>query len=146
MPPKINIHLPDIALPIPVKLARVAATGSNVAIGNTFPSSPNQGDFFIRSDFQPNRLFQYNESRWIRLYDEFEQGTWSDRTFNGSTFINERGTDVDSTGEYGSRQSITDAILPRPDYDGDTGTPGNDLDLGDFTDEFGPNFEGGDDS
>lgn len=96
-------------------------TGSNVAIGNAFPSNPNQGDFFIRSDFQPNRLFQYHESRWVRRYDEIAQDTWSDRTFNGSTFINDQATDVNSTGEYDSRQSITDAILPRPDYDGDTG-------------------------
>jgi len=93
---------------------------STVAIGDIFPSNPNQGDFFIRDDFLPNRLFQYRESRWIRLYDEIEGGTWSDRTFNASTFINERGTDVNDRGTYKRRQSITDAIKPRPDYDGNT--------------------------
>ena len=37
--------------------------GKSVASGASFPSKPNAGDFFIRTDFQPNRLFVYRETR-----------------------------------------------------------------------------------
>jgi hypothetical protein len=95
--------------------------GGTVLSGQSFPSAPNAGDFFIRSDFQPNRLFVYRETRWVRLYDNIDNRTWSDRTFNASTFINSEQTDVDKFEEYNSRQSITDAVLPRSDFDDDTG-------------------------
>lgn len=96
------------------------APGETISIGSSFPSSVNQGDFFIRSDFRPNRLFTYRDTRWIRLYDNVDDKTWSDRTFNASTFINDINTDVNADMEYQSRQSIKDAILPRADYDGDS--------------------------
>lgn len=92
-----------------------------VASGDSFPSGANQGDFFIRNDFQPARLFVYRESKWIRLYDNIDDRTWSDRTFNASTFVNNPKTDTNDVKEYEQRQSITDAILPRPDFDDNTG-------------------------
>lgn len=95
--------------------------GGSVASGASFPSSPNAGDFFIRTDFQPNRLFVYRETRWIRLYDNIDDRTWSDRTFNASTFVNNKQTDTDKFDEYDSRQAITDAVLPRSDFDDNTG-------------------------
>ena len=96
--------------------------GETVAQGGQFPSSPNQGDFFIRTDFQPNRLFVYRDTKWVRLYDNIDDRTWSDRTFNASTFVNDKQTDVAKGNEYKSRQSINQAILPRADFDGNTGT------------------------
>lgn len=91
--------------------------GETVASGSTFPTSPNQGDFFIRTDFQPNRLFVRSDVKWIRLYDNIDVNTWSDRTFNASTFVNNINTDVAAGTEYSSRQAITDAILPHDDFD-----------------------------
>lgn len=103
-------------------------TGDNISTGDTFPSSPGIGDFFIRTDFQPNRLFVFRGQKWIRLYDNIEDQTWSDKTFNASTFVNNVTTDEDVTGEYQTRQAITDAILPRADFD--------------TTDSFGNNIDG----
>lgn len=96
-------------------------TGDAVAIGPDFPSDPKIGDFFIRSDFEPNRLFVYRENRWVRLYDNIAARIWSNRTFNASTFVNNIATDVDDVSEYDSRQSITDAVLPRADFDDNKG-------------------------
>lgn len=123
-------------------------SGDTVPIGTAFPNNSNSGDFFIRTDFIPNRLFVYRDTRWIRLYDNIDDRTWSDRTFNGSTFVNNPQTDTDKFGEYSSRQAITDAILPREDFDGNTGikrrTPigvlGNYL-----SSDFNSDFDGGDD-
>lgn len=95
--------------------------GEAIATGDTFPSSPNQGDFFIRTDFQPNRLFVRRDTKWLRLYDNIDDRTWSDRTFNASTFVNNIEEDVGGNQTYSSRQAITDAILPRDDFDGNTG-------------------------
>lgn len=95
--------------------------GEAISTGDVFPSSPNQGDFFIRTDFQPNRLFVYRDTKWLRLYDNIDDRTWSDRTFNASTFVNNVEQDVGGNQYYDSRQAITDAILPRDDFDGNTG-------------------------
>jgi hypothetical protein len=92
-------------------------TGDNISTGDSFPTSPGIGDFFIRTDFQPNRLFVYRGQKWIRLYDNIDDQTWSDKTFNASTFVNNITTDENDLGEYRTRQSITDAVLPRADYD-----------------------------
>lgn len=93
----------------------------NVFTGGNFPSSPNQGDFFVRNDFQPNRLFTYKDNKWIRLYDSIDTLTWSNKTFNGATFVNNIDEDVAAGQTYNSRQPLDRVILPRSDYDGDTG-------------------------
>jgi len=96
-------------------------TSGVVQSGDTFPANPNQNDYYIRTDFQPARLFAYRQTKWVRLYDNVGDQTWSDRTFNASTYINNPATDIDKTSEYSSRQSITDAVKPRDDFDDDTG-------------------------
>ncbi len=92
-------------------------TGDNITTGDAFPTAPGIGDFFIRTDFQPNRLFVFRGQKWIRLYDNIADQTWSDATFNSSTYVNNVTTDENVTGEFATRQSITEAILARPDYD-----------------------------
>lgn len=116
--------------------------GNVVAQGNSFPSNSNSGDFFIRTDFIPHRLFVFRETRWVRLYDNIDDRTWSDRTFNASTFINNVQTDVNDESEYESRQAITDAILPRADFDDQTGLPDKKPE-GAFSSAFNSAFEGG---
>jgi len=109
--------------------------GEPITTGDAFPSSPNQGDFFIRTDFQPNRLFVYRDTKWVRLYDNIDERTWSDRTFNASTFVNNEKESVAKGKEYNQRQSIKDAILPRPDFDAD-----NSVD--DWTDGYSDDYGG----
>lgn len=88
---------------------------TNPPDGDSFPMNPNQGDVFIRNDYKPNRLFIYRDRKWVRLYDNIEDRTWSNKTFNAASFINNQETDVAGGKTYDSRQSITDAILPRDD-------------------------------
>jgi hypothetical protein len=100
---------------------QVWEAGETITQGTTFPSSANQGDFFIRTDFLPNRLFAHQDSKWVRLYDNIANTTWSDNTFNASTFVNNIEQEVASGKYYDSRQSINDALLPQDDFDGNTG-------------------------
>ena len=40
---------------------------SNTDFGNTYPTNPERGDVYLRTDFLPNRLFKYNGDRWIEV-------------------------------------------------------------------------------
>lgn len=37
--------------------------------GIQFPQNSTQDDYFLRTDFLPNRLFRFNGSRWVRIED-----------------------------------------------------------------------------
>jgi len=43
--------------------------GASVAAGIAFPTSPTVGDFFLRLDYVPNRLFRFDGRRWIKIED-----------------------------------------------------------------------------
>ena len=40
---------------------------SNSDFGSTFPSNPEKGDVYLRTDSLPNRLFKFNGSKWIEV-------------------------------------------------------------------------------
>lgn len=40
-----------------------------VETGISFPASPAVGDYFLRLDFLPNRLFRYSGTRWVKIED-----------------------------------------------------------------------------
>jgi len=84
--------------------------------GDQFPQMPNDGDYFVREDFSPNRLFVYRGSRWQRLYDNVNDTTWTDRTFNASGFIENLATTVVDNKEVPERQALSDVIKPKSDF------------------------------
>lgn len=43
--------------------------GATIAAGIAFPSTPNVGDYYLRLDYVPNRLFRYSGSRWVKIED-----------------------------------------------------------------------------
>jgi hypothetical protein len=43
--------------------------GADFGSGITFPNSPNDGDYYLRTDFLPNRLFRFDGARWIKRED-----------------------------------------------------------------------------
>ena len=48
--------------------------GTIVGSGDTFPQSGvSDGDYFLRTDFIPDRLFQKSGNRWVRMEDETRQ-------------------------------------------------------------------------
>ena len=63
--------------------------------GDQFPAQPNEGEYFVRTDFTPNRLFVRRGSKWHRLYDNVTDQTWSDKTYNASGFINNNATTIE---------------------------------------------------
>jgi hypothetical protein len=37
----------------------------NAGFGIEFPSNPAKGDMFLRTDYLPNRLYKWNDKKWI---------------------------------------------------------------------------------
>lgn len=97
--------------------------GENIPSGDTFPSLANEGDYFVRTDFEPYRLFVRRGTTWHRLYDQVSGQTWSERTYNGSTFINNDKTTVSDGSEFDERQALSDAITARADFGGEITDP-----------------------
>lgn len=91
--------------------------GETLQSGDQFPQYPNDGDYFVRTDFNPNRLFAYRGSRWHRLYDNVDENTWSDRTYNASDFINNTATTVVDNQEQPERQPLSQVIKPKSDFE-----------------------------
>ena len=43
--------------------------GYAFGFGIQFPEAPAQDDFFLRTDFAPNRLFRFDSTRWVKVED-----------------------------------------------------------------------------
>ena len=43
--------------------------GYEFGFGIQFPASAQQDDFFLRTDFLPNRLFRFDSTRWVKVED-----------------------------------------------------------------------------
>ena len=91
--------------------------GDTLSTGDQFPTDPNDGDYFVRNDFKPNRLFVYRGSRWNRLYDNVTDVTWSDKTYNASSYINNDSTTVVDNKEFNERQPLSTVIKPKSDFE-----------------------------
>ena len=91
--------------------------GETLDAGDQFPANPNDGDYFVRNDFQPERLFVFRGSRWQRLYDMENENTWSDRTYNASQFIENNNTTVVDNQEFPERQALSKVIKPKSDFE-----------------------------
>ena len=46
-----------------VELGKAANSG----FGDTFPTNPQRGDVYLRTDYLPNRLFKFNDTKWIEV-------------------------------------------------------------------------------
>ena len=99
--------------------------GAPVVTGVAFPLSPVDGDYCLRLDYFPNRLFRYNSTvkRWAKIEDGVRTNLNNGPTNNTlrSGFVNNtyttRTTDM---GSIPSRQSLSEALKPRAD-NGDQG-------------------------
>jgi hypothetical protein len=56
------------------EIAQLALRADNVpntsiksSFGTQFPTDPGRGDMFLRVDFLPNKLFKFNDSKWIEV-------------------------------------------------------------------------------
>ena len=83
-----------------------------------FPTtSVDKGDYCLRTDFLPNRLFRYDGVRWVKVEDSVRltmSNTDTKNTFK-SQFVNSSGTNTINGLTVEQRQSLTDALKPQAD-------------------------------
>lgn len=95
----------------------LAPNGESFGSGITFPLSAVKGDYFLRTDFMPNRLFRFDGARWVKVEDNVRHtlsNTNSRQTQKG-TFINNTNTNTICDDEIVERQSLSKALRPRAD-------------------------------
>jgi hypothetical protein len=96
----------------------IPPNGLPVSTGVQFPPNPTVGNYFLRLDYFPNRLFRYNGATWIKI-EEKVRNTLTPGPNNSSlrsTFVNNTYT-VSTTdqGNIPSRQSLSEALKPLAD-------------------------------
>lgn len=92
--------------------------GMPVTTGVTFPVNARQGDYVLRLDYFPNRLFRYDGKRWVyvdsAVRTDLTPGPTNQTLKSG--FVNNTSTVTTSDrGAVPSRQSLSDALKPQAD-------------------------------
>lgn len=97
----------------------MAPNGITTAAGISFPTNPGEGDFFLRLDYMPNRLFRFNGSRWIKIEDNVRTNLTpgaSTNTTQREGYVNNTNTYVDSNNQtHNERQSLSRILTPKAD-------------------------------
>jgi len=95
----------------------LAPNGESFGSGITFPLSAVKGDYFLRTDFMPNRLFRFDGSRWVKVEDNVRHtlSNTNTRQTQKGTFINNTNTNTICDDEIVERQSLSKALRPRAD-------------------------------
>jgi hypothetical protein len=109
----------------------IPPNGAAFSSGIAFPINAIKGQFALRTDYHPNRLFRYDGSRWVKVEDNIRM-TMSNlgasdvapgADFEGkdirqnqkSTFINNNNTDVINGKVIKEKQSLSKALRPEAD-------------------------------
>lgn len=91
----------------------------NTKAGVAFPGDARQGDYFLRLDYLPNRLFRYNGKHWLKVEDSVRTnvtpGTTNNQT-QRSSYVNNSTTYRDSQGrQQNTLQPLSRALTPAAD-------------------------------
>ena len=95
----------------------IPTNGEAFGHGIAFAAAPETGDFFLRTDFAPNRLFRYDGARWVKQEDNVRMtmsNTATRKTQKG-TFVNNTATNTIGGETTTERQSLSQALRPKAD-------------------------------
>jgi len=94
-----------------------APNGEVFGHGIGFPVGSVKGDYFLRTDFLPNRLFRYDGSRWVKMEDAVRMTltNTSNRNTQKTGFINNTNTTTVAGETIDQRQSLSQALKPKAD-------------------------------
>ena len=109
----------------------VPPNGAPFTAGIAFPAGPAEGQFCLRKDYLPHRLFRFNGSRWTKVEDDVrmtmnnlgESDVGEDDRFEGkdvrntlkTSFINNTNTAEINGKTVKERQSLSKALRPEAD-------------------------------
>ena len=92
-------------------------------MGAQFPDTAVEGNFFLRTDFAPNRLFRFDGRKWVKFIDKLRMTMTNNnsRLTQKLSFINNTNKTIIGTKEMDERQSLSNAkdfskkLKPTPD-------------------------------
>ena len=88
-----------------------------VGSGNSFPSIPQDGDYYLRTDYQPPTLFRWSSNRWTIFAVDWRGTQWNAAHRILETFINNTNTSTfDDNTTAPEKQSLNIALKPRADF------------------------------
>tara|TARA_R110002074_G_scaffold74599_1_gene170923 strand:+ start:16096 stop:17268 length:1173 start_codon:yes stop_codon:yes gene_type:complete len=95
----------------------LAPNGEDVTMGTSFPTDSQEGDYVLRLDFLPNRLFRYSGTRWVKVEDSVRSPqTPGTGTRQIDTFINNTAkTTRDDNVEIDQRQGLSQILSAKAD-------------------------------
>jgi hypothetical protein len=94
-----------------------APNGAPFGSGTQFPRDNQSGDYFLRTDFFPNRMFRYDGTRWVRMYDDVRMILTNtlERFTHRTSFINNDNVNLIDGQLVEERQPISKALKPKAD-------------------------------
>jgi len=95
-----------------------APNGLPVTPGISFPVNPAVGDYALRLDYFPNRLFRYDGVRWLKVEDNVRTDLTpgADNKTLRSSFVNNTATvETNDRGDIPSRQGLSNILKPEAD-------------------------------
>lgn len=108
----------------------IPPNGKPYGFGITFPALPVEGQFFLRTDYLPNRLFRWDGSHWIKYEDnvrmtlnnlgenDVTSGTFAGKSVKKTLktgFINNTNTATIAGEVVQERQALSKILKPRAD-------------------------------
>jgi hypothetical protein len=96
----------------------IAPNGIPISAGVQFPPSPVYGDYALRLDYFPNRLFRFDGSRWIKIESKVRTDLTpgpNNNTLRSSFVNNDYTVKTNDQGDIPSRQSLSEALKPLAD-------------------------------
>lgn len=102
----------------------IAPNGLPVTPGVSFPLNPQEGQYALRLDYFPNRLFRFNGKIWIKIEDNVRTDLTNgpaNQTLRSGFVNNTYTVPTTDMGNIPSRQSLSEILRPRADNGDDGG-------------------------
>jgi hypothetical protein len=95
----------------------IPPNGEAFGHGTGFPTDTTKGDYFLRTDLMPNRLFRFDGQRWVKMEDKVRMDLSNKDTRNThkTGFINNTNSGTIAGETIEERQSLANALKPKAD-------------------------------
>lgn len=95
----------------------IPPNGAPFGVGTGFPAESASGDYFLRNDFLPNRLFRYDGNNWKKVEDNVRADLThtNDKDTLLGTFINNTTVNTISGEDVTERQALSRALRAKAD-------------------------------
>ena len=95
----------------------IPPNATSVSAGIVFPMSPDEGDYYLRLDYVPNRLFRYDGKRWVKIEDAVRTNLTpgADNHTQRSGFVNDTSTFTNDSGTHHTLQGLSKILKPTAD-------------------------------